>query len=1033
MNPDSSSETRCPVCGTSTQLASGDALCPGCLLGAVLDRGHMGAEANVPAIDECDGYALEKIIGRGGHGVVFLARRAGSAIPYALKMLASSQLAGPDEIRRFRFEAESVFQLNHRHIVRVVDIGEHDGAPYFVMDYAEGGNLAEKLEHAFDATAAEVSMVDHVQLIVKVARAVHFAHERGVLHRDLKPANILLDRHGEPLVSDFGLARLVHTPSGVTMTGAVLGTPSYMSPEQAAGGSVTTATDLFSLGVILFQLLTGRTPFEGDSAIAILRKVTTEDAPNPRLLAPWLDRDLATICLTALHRQASRRYATVAMFADDLERWQRGEPVLARPLSAIERIVKWSRRHPVSATFSVTGGLAAIGLITLYVTASVLLRNERNNALRQEAIAKDSARAALASEQAARDSEREATTARDEFQLNAYAADIYLAFRANADGHLGQARQMLARHIPIEGGKDLRGFEWYALNRLCRGDDVRNLRDHTAAVMSVVFDFSGKTVTSAGRDGRVVVRSTESGEILVELPKADAPRDLAEISLMTAVTARSQEMKALMMSTKLNPDELRMRGRPSRLGEISCLVWSPDGKKLITGGMGNYVRVWSMPDGTLQGLIPVITAKDLAFSADGGSLFVFRSLPEDGLRHELRIYRADDLSLLRSIGNLREPHAISLDGTRMAVMQEGGNRIELLDTHEGQAARSLDPGFTVKQLEFSTDGTMLYGAEQSGILIGCWRTDDGQRTGSVFPIAGKFGHFLPSPDGKRLASTGAGQTVAFQAIDGSSPAAMLRGHEDVIHTLAYSPDGKWIASGGNDHSCRIWQATPTTPQAMGPAEFEPESPTLPDSIPVPKGGTAVWAKDSRGYWVGDGKKSGALRFYPLDKTSPTKDFSPPAESYIRLLPTPEGLALAALSWPRGLRWLDVPSGRWSEAWKLSEGTVGPIVFSPDGTWLASGGDDNAVTIRSRNSGEVLAVLRGHQGRILAIAISPDGRTLASSADDATLRLWHVATWRDLGTLHQLETIERLVFSKSGDVLRGRTTSGQVRDFGGNGR
>ena len=1026
MNPESTSETRCPACGTSTRLASGDALCPGCLLSAALNRGHMSDEETGPAIDECDGYALEKEIGRGGYGVVFLARRSGSLLPYALKMLASAQLAGPDEIRRFRFEAESVFQLNHRHIVRVVDIGEHEGAPYFVMDYAEGGNLAEKLDQSFDPIVAAATLGDDVLLMVKVARAVHFAHERGVLHRDLKPANILLDRHGEPLVSDFGLARLVHTPSGVTMTGAALGTPSYMSPEQAAGNGVTTATDLFSLGVILFQQLTGRTPFEGASAIEILRRVTTEDAPDPRTIAPWLDRDLATICLTALHREPSRRYAAVAMFADDLERWQRGEPVLARPISIVERMVKWSRRHPVSATFGLTGGVAVIGLVSLLVTGSVLVRNERNNALKQKEIAEESERAARKSEQAA-------TAARDDFQINAYAADIYLAFRANADGHLGQARKMLASHLPLQGGKDLRGFEWYALDRLCRGDDVHTFQDHSAAVMAVAFDPSGKTITSAGRDGRVVVRSVATGELLVDLPLANAPRDAAEIPLLASVTARSAEMSALMMSAKLNPDELRMRGRPSRLGEISCLAWSPDGTKLLTGGSGNYVRLWSMPDGMLQGLIPIITTESLSFSADGGSIFVFRLLPENSQHHELRIYRTGDLSLLRVIEGLLEPHAVSADGSQLAVMPDGGNRIVLYSSRDGLPTCSVDHGFPVKQLAFSADGKVLFGAEQSGIMIAFWRTSDGQRIGSVFPIAGKYARFLPSPDGARLAATGYGQMLALQAIAGDSTAGLLRGHEDAIHALAYSPDGQWIASGGNDHSCRIWRATPSSPQGVGQAEFDPESSTLPSTIPVPKGRSAIWAKSPQGYWVGDGERSGTLRFYPnLDGASP-RDFSPLGGMYSRLLPTRDGQALAAFSWPRSLKWLDVASGEWGGWWKLSEGTVGPVVFSPDGTWLASGGDDNAITIRNRKTGTILAVLRGHQGGILDIAISPDGRTLASCGDDATLRLWHVATWRDLGTLHQLETINRLIFSKSGDVLRGWTASGQIRDFGGSGR
>lgn len=420
--------------------------------------------------------------------------------------------------------------------------------------------------------------------------------------------------------------------------------------------------------------------------------------------------------------------------------------------------------------------MAPIGLIALFVTGSVLVRKECHNTLHQEAIAKESALAAKESEQAA-------TAACDEFQLNAYAAVIDLAFRANADGHLGQAREMPARHVPIGGGKDLRGFGWHALNRLCRGDDTRTFLDHRTAVMAVTFDLSGKNVTSAGRDGRVVVGSVETGETLVELPKSDAPRELAEIPLMTAVTTRSQELTALMMSTKLNPAELRMRGRPSRLGEISCLAWSPDGKKLLTAGIGNYVRLWSMPDGTLQDLIPIITAKDLAFSADGTSLFVFGSLPENGLRHELRFYREDDLSLLRSIGSLHEPHAISSDGSQMAVMPEGVNRIELHEMREGPAVRSWEPGFTVKQLAFSRDGKMLYGTELGGIIIACWRASDGQRTGWVFSIAGKFGRFLPSPDGKRMISTGAEQTISIEAIQADTVAASLHGHEDVIHAL----------------------------------------------------------------------------------------------------------------------------------------------------------------------------------------------------------------------------------------------------------
>lgn len=1004
---------RCPHFDIPGAFVESDGLCPGCLLQLVLDGdapGNFQEEAIIG--DTCGIYQLDGVLGRGGNGIVFLARRPGSRKSYALKMLASARFAGPEELRRFRLEAESAMALEHPNIIRVVDVGEENGAPFFVMEHAEGGSLADKLSREADPDSLRAALHERVGIVILVARAVHFAHERGVLHRDLKPANILMDGEGRPLVGDFGLARSLHSPSGVTMTGAALGTPAYMAPEQAAGATLTVAADVFSLGAVLFHLIAGRPPFEGNTPLETLRLVAGTDAPDPRTLEPWIDRDLAMICLTALRRQVAGRYASAAVLADDLERWSKGEAVLARPLSWPEKWVKWCRRHPIAATFSLSSAVAAFSLAIMFVTGSMMLREERNRALAQEAIARVSA--------------ANATLARDESRLNSYAADMYLAFRAFDDGHLGQARRMLARQEPPPGLPDLRGFEWHALSRRCRGDEFRVWQDHQGAVTAVAFSPDGKQVASAGRDGQLIVREVPEGGITLALPKGNAPRGVAEIPLMAAVASRSAELRKMMLGVPLNPDEVRMRGRPSKLGEISAVAWSPDGRRLATGGLGSYVRVWSYPAGEMLGVVPVITAEDLAFSPDGAHLAVFLHGEEDEASHELRIYQPD-LSLAARVEGLRAAHAFSADGGTVAIIEAGGTRVSLLDTSTAEARSTFEPSVGLKQLAFSRDASVLWGVETGGTFLASWKTRGFQRLSNVFPVAGKFDLLCPLQDGGTLASTGCGQRLALQHAAGATPASLLAGHEDAIRSLTASPDGRWLVTGGNDHSTRLWSAAPKSPAAQAGAGGTGENDLSGPLKALLKPG-AVIARAKNGFWVGDGSPEAEIRFLDLDGVERRK-VRGPGGAYLRLVCTVDGGRLGAFAWPRGLHLLDDDGGSWREVWKLSSGTAGPIVFSTDGAWIASGGDDNMITVRRVSDGSEISLLKGHQGGIVDLAFTPDDRTLASTSEDGTLRLWHCPTWRDLGVLHQGERLGRLEFSADGSRLHARGDGGQIREFG----
>ncbi len=330
------------------------------------------------ALPQVPGYTVEGVLGHGGVGVVYRAWHLRLHRPVALKMLLAGAHAQPTEQERFQREAEAVAALRHPNIVQVYDVGDVDGRLYFTMELVEGGNLAEQIQGVPQPARQAAA------LVATVADAIQAAHQCGIVHRDLKPGNILLTKDGTPKVTDFGLARRLESGAGLTLSGVPMGTPSYMAPEQARGDrdAIGPATDIYALGAILYELLTGRPPFRSETASATLHQVVKEDPVPPRRLNPRAPRDLQTICLKCLHKEPPRRYTTPQGLADDLRRFERGEPIKARPVGSIERAVRWARRRPALA-----GALASGVLLATALVVTVLRWHGQQTALQAAAVA----------------------------------------------------------------------------------------------------------------------------------------------------------------------------------------------------------------------------------------------------------------------------------------------------------------------------------------------------------------------------------------------------------------------------------------------------------------------------------------------------------------------------------------------------------------------------------------------------------------------------------------------------------------------
>ncbi len=1036
----------CAECGELLPAYWPKGLCAQCALDGALEMTHAGSQVpqakapliappdlisresspEISALGSFGDYELLDEIARGGMGVVYKARQRKLGRIVAVKMILAGPLAGKDFVRRFRTESAAAAILQHPNIVAIHDVGVHDGRHYFSMDYVEGQNLAQLVgQQPRPANKA-------ARYVQQIAEAIHYAHERGILHRDLKPSNVLIDANDQPRITDFGLARRLDGESSLTMTGQVLGSPNFMPPEQAGGkhGKVGRPSDVYALGGILYYLLTARAPFQAESLEGIITQVLHAEPVAPRLLNPSIPRDLETIALKCLEKEASRRYQSAQELADELGRFHRGEPIHARPITPPEKLWRWCRRKPALAG---AVGFAVAALVLGLVATSWQWRRAERNA-RSE-----------------RHERQRAETGESNAVQQIYIDQLNLAQAAWEQNNVSRMRKLLDE----TASAPQRGFEWHYWQRQLHLE-LRALRGHTGPILAVAYSPDGRRIVTGSADKTARVWDAETGQESFPLKgHTDSVRSVA-------FSRDGQRIVTGSWDRTVRVWEAATGGLLCSFGangkQVFSVAFSPDGQRIVTGGQEVKARVWEANSG--NELFPLVGHSNLvwavAFSEDGqriitGSWDETAGVWDAATGEHLRTligHRGVVLSV-----------AFSPDGQRVVT---GGqdHRAKVWDAASGTHLFTLKGhSAAVFSVSFSRDGKRILTSsdDQTARL---WDAASGEELRVFKGHGSRIGSAAFSPDGQRIVTGGgavrfAPEGIAFNPTTGDDQTAKvwdatdtrevltLNGHEKDVVSVDVSADGRFVVSGSFDGTARVWdiRTGQEVARMIGHEEAVRGVAFFPDGKRIVTGsfdGTArIWdivsqreihqlkghtnrvfsvAVSPNSRWIATSSWDHTVRVWDAVNGHQRHKFDEPAPSVYAVTFSPDSRQVGSANVFGMARFWDPDSGREFPGFRDTR-NIWSLAFSRDGRRIVTGSHGLIAKVWDAVSGQQQITLEGHAAHIHAAVFSPDGRRIVTGSVDQTAKLWDADTGSELLTLKgHSGTVFSVVFTPDGQRI-----------------
>ena len=982
-------------------------------------------------------------------GIVYRAQQRSLRRTVALKLLLMGRFSSPEHIERFLREAESAAQLRHPNIVSIHEFGTHEGQHYFSMDLIEGQSLAEILREGPLAgrKAAEYCRV--------IAEAVHYAHEQGVIHRDLKPSNILIDLMDQPRITDFGLAKKMDGRGDLTASGEVLGSPNYLSPEQAAGRhrEVGPRSDVYSLGAMLYELLTGRPPFLAESLPETLVRIRDAEPLPPRLLNRSVTRDLETICLKCLEKNSARRYDTASELAQDLKRFLRGEPVRARPIGAAGRLERWARRQPKLAAMVLVTVLAGLALILTLTVANVRIRTAHQQTevkaqeSRQELVRLsvfsgnklveegDCHGALLWFVEALRLEEGNVT--REDVHRRRLASMLQgsprLAQLWFHDGFVNNADFSPDGTRVVSGSLD----HTARVHDTFTGQPIAPPFRHKGDVMGARFTPDGRNIVTVDDYGKLRFWDPGTGQTL-GTPLLTAASEAEGLDFSTDGRWLAAPVSGGIQFLEVMTGELAHRMFPCT-DAVQVVRFSPNGLHLGAFGLSSpALWLWDLSQ-VSSGRKPFRHASPIrrfAFSHDG------RRVATITLR-ELTIWDVSSGELvcppIQPGGDLFDCRFSPDDRWLATASWRGSARV--FDVESGQLiGESMRHRAAVGQSVFSLDGRMLATASWDGTGR-LWNPRTGEPVSPFLRHAGFVLSANFSPDSSRLLTTGQDQTVRLWELRTNGPARLTLNHQKLVTQASFSPEGGRILTCGHNGAAKAWDlrtgqllATLQHPSALVAARFSPNGKKI---VTANADGTArLWDASSGEEIIRPMRHAKLVRH---------AEFSPDGERIVtasddatarvwKANGTPatpplqhrKPVAHAAFS-PVGQRVITASHDHTAQIWNAETGErIGPPLkhicavnfagFSPDGSRVVTACGDRtllgrAAQVWDATTGLPLGPPLRHRDGVLHAEFSPDGRLIATSGEDDTAVIWNAATGSRLTPpLRHRDTVVRVVFS-----------------------